>query len=93
MAELSSRVGLGTSEAVISFENRGLFRFGRYRVDVGERHLLRDGEPVPSSLKGFDLLVPLVRRAGHLVCSKDDLLRQVWPGAWRKPIFVEGGKG
>jgi DNA-binding winged helix-turn-helix (wHTH) protein len=54
----------------MSFENRGLYGFGRCRVDVGERHVLRDGEPVPISPKGFDLLVALVRRPGHLVSKE-----------------------
>jgi DNA-binding winged helix-turn-helix (wHTH) protein len=39
------------------------------------------GEPVALTAKAFDLLVVLVRRAGHLV-TKDDLFDEVWPGTF-----------
>jgi DNA-binding winged helix-turn-helix (wHTH) protein/TolB-like protein/Flp pilus assembly protein TadD len=39
--------------------------------------LLNSGAPVTLTPKAFDLLVVLVRRAGHLVL-KDELLREVW---------------
>jgi DNA-binding winged helix-turn-helix (wHTH) protein len=44
-----------------------------------ERWLLRDGNPLGLTGKSFDLLVTLVRHAGHLL-TKDELLRAVWPG-------------
>jgi hypothetical protein len=32
-----------------------IFEFGPYRLDTAERVLLRDGEPVPLTLKAFDV--------------------------------------
>ena len=54
-----------------------LFAFGPYRLDVHERQLLRDGQPVPLPPKLFDLLTALVKQSGHLV-PKQDLLDAVW---------------
>jgi DNA-binding winged helix-turn-helix (wHTH) protein len=59
--------------------------FGELTIDVGERRVTRHGEAVALPPKAHDLLVCLVRRAGHLV-SKRDLLDAVWPDA-----FVEEG--
>ena len=51
--------------------------FGPFRLDTGERRLLRAGQPVSLTPKAFDLLVYLVERHGRLV-SKKDLLSAVW---------------
>jgi DNA-binding winged helix-turn-helix (wHTH) protein len=61
------------------------FSFGAFVLDVAERSLCRDGREVALPPKAHDLLVELVRRAGHLV-SKKELLQAVWPEA-----FVEEG--
>lgn len=61
------------------------YRFGSVTLDVGERRLTRGLDVLHLSPKAFDVLVALVRRAGHLV-SKQDLLTEVWPDA-----FVEEG--
>jgi len=61
------------------------YEFGRFRLDVAEHVLLRDGEPVPLTPKVFDILVALVENGGQVV-SKDDLMKRVWPN-----IFVEEG--
>jgi DNA-binding winged helix-turn-helix (wHTH) protein len=37
--------------------------------------------------KAFDLIVALVRRDGHLV-TKDDLLREVWPGTFVEEVNI-----
>ena len=55
------------------------FRFGRFVLVPSERLLLSDGNPVALTGKAFDLLVTLVRHAGHLL-TKDELLLAVWPG-------------
>jgi DNA-binding winged helix-turn-helix (wHTH) protein/TolB-like protein/tetratricopeptide (TPR) repeat protein len=62
-----------------------LYEFGEFRLDPGERLLLRDGHPVPLTPKAFDVLTVLVQRSGHLV-EKRELLEAVWPGS-----FVEEG--
>ena len=58
-------------------ESDHIFEFGPYRLDVGERLLLKDGSPVLLTPKAFEILCVLVARAGHLV-GKEDLLREVW---------------
>jgi DNA-binding winged helix-turn-helix (wHTH) protein/TolB-like protein/Flp pilus assembly protein TadD len=62
-----------------------IFEFGDFILSPKERLLLCSGEPVPLTPKAFDVLVVLVRRAGHLV-SKDDLLREVWPNTFVEEV-------
>lgn len=64
-----------------------IFRFGDFVLAPQERLLLRDNEPVRLTAKALDLLVVLVRRAGHLV-SKDELLREVWPGSFVQEVSL-----
>lgn len=64
----------------MSKANKGLYEFGTFRLDVGERLLSRDGERVPLPEKAFDTLCVLVRHGNHLV-RKDELLNEVWPDA------------
>src|SRR5215210_6196309 len=61
------------------------YEFGRFRLKVAERVLLREGELVPLTPKVFDILVTLVENGGQLV-AKDDLMKRVWPHT-----FVEEG--
>jgi DNA-binding response OmpR family regulator len=37
-----------------------IYEFGPFRLDAGERHLLRDGQAVSLTPKAFDLLLVLV---------------------------------
>ena len=53
-------------------------QFGPFLIDVGERILWRDGEPVPLTPKAFDVLAALLEKPGQLI-TKDELLRKVWP--------------
>ena len=55
-----------------------LFQFGAFRLDAGERVLLRDGRLVPLPAKVFRTLLLLVRNNGHVV-EKDVLMQEVWP--------------
>lgn len=55
-----------------------IYKFGNFRLEVAERRLFRDGEPVLLTPKAFDVLVILVRNDGKLV-TKQELLNQVWP--------------
>jgi DNA-binding winged helix-turn-helix (wHTH) protein len=64
---------------------RERYSFGDVTLDVSEHRLQRGGNDVPLSPKAWDVLLHLVRRAGHLV-SKQELLDAVWPSA-----FVEEG--
>jgi DNA-binding winged helix-turn-helix (wHTH) protein len=61
------------------------YTFGDAALDVEERRVTRGGQPVQLAPKAHDVLVHLVRRAGHLV-QKQELLQAVWPEA-----FVEEG--
>ena len=58
-----------------------LYEFGPFRLDPGERLLLRAGEPVPLTPKAFDLLLVLVVEAGHLL-EKEALMKAVWPDSF-----------
>jgi DNA-binding winged helix-turn-helix (wHTH) protein len=51
-----------------------LYEFGSFRLDPGERLLLRAGEPIPLTPKAFDLLLVLVKEAGHLL-EKEGLIK------------------
>jgi DNA-binding winged helix-turn-helix (wHTH) protein/tetratricopeptide (TPR) repeat protein len=54
------------------------YEFGPFRLDAGERLLLRDGAVVQLTPKAFDLLLVLVEQHGHLL-EKSELLKLVWP--------------
>ncbi len=61
------------------------YEFGRFRLDVRERVLLRDRDLVPLTPKVFEILLALVEQSGHVV-EKDDLMKRIWPDT-----FVEEG--
>ena len=65
-----------------------IYEFGPFRLEVKERRLLRDGQPVQLRAKVFDTLRVLVENHGRLVC-KDDLMKAVWPDA----VVEEGRQG
>ena len=54
------------------------YEFGPFRLDLRERLLLREGQPLTLTPKAFDVLAMLVRRSGSLV-EKDELFSEVWP--------------
>src|SRR5262245_54996629 len=55
-----------------------VYEFGDFRLDVGERQLLRGGRAIPLTTKVFDTLAVLLERSGRLL-TKDELMRHVWP--------------
>jgi pimeloyl-ACP methyl ester carboxylesterase/DNA-binding winged helix-turn-helix (wHTH) protein len=55
-----------------------VYLFGPFRLEVSERRLLRDGEPVPLLGKAFDTLVLLVEGAGALQ-RQEVLMDRLWP--------------
>lgn len=61
------------------------FQFDAFRLDAGERVLLRNGRLVHLPAKVFSTLLVLVRNNGHVV-EKDVLMNEVWPDE-----FVEEG--
>ncbi len=54
-------------------------RFGRFELQVRERRLLADGQPVPLQARALDLLIVLARHPGQLL-GRQQLLERVWPG-------------
>lgn len=61
------------------------YEFGRFRINTGDRVLLRDQEIVQLTPKVFDILLALVENSGQVI-SKDGLMKKVWPDT-----FVEDG--
>src|SRR5687767_10446584 len=57
-----------------------VYEFGPFRLDPGERLLLRHSQPVAITPKAFDLLVYLVQRPGRLA-DKHALMAALWPDA------------
>ncbi len=66
-------MGVGGKASVV-------YEFGPFRLDPGERRLVREGQPIPLRAKIFETLCALVESHGHLV-HKDELIRRVWPDA------------
>ena len=57
-----------------------MYEFDAFRVDIGERLLLREGRALPLTPKAFDLLVYFVEHPRRLL-EKATLLEEVWPEA------------
>lgn len=53
------------------------FEFGPFRLDVTERLLLRDGQPVPLTQKAFETLLVLIQHNGYMV-EKEELIKMIW---------------
>ena len=69
---------LSASGSDPSGDHGTVFEFGPFRLDPGERLLIRDGQPVALTPKAFDLLVYLVQRPGRLA-DKHALMSALWP--------------
>ena len=82
MASLTSTVPLRWESAIgatpIPSSRSYTFCFGRFRLDVRERLLLKDDAEVNIGSRAFDLLLALVERAGETV-NRKDLFERVWP--------------
>ncbi|HEY0461393.1 MAG TPA: winged helix-turn-helix domain-containing protein [Pyrinomonadaceae bacterium] len=61
----------------IEAKTRQIYEFDNFRLDVQERQLWRDGEPVALYAKAFEMLVVLVENRGRLL-AKDELFALVW---------------
>ncbi|MBA3694334.1 MAG: transcriptional regulator [Acidobacteria bacterium] len=64
----------------MSKENKELYEFDKFCLDVSERFLLKNGKRVALADRAFDTLCVLVRRGNRLV-SKDELMTEVWADA------------
>ena len=67
--------------------SRHSYDFGAFRLDVGERQLLRKGVSLPLTPKAFEVLTVLVERAGHLV-EKGELLGLVWADTFVEEVNI-----
>lgn len=56
--------------------DKELYEFGPFRLNVEDRRLLRDGEPVHLEPKVFEVLVVLVRNQGQLL-TKEQLKKEI----------------
>lgn len=65
----------------MSGQSRHSYSFGCFRLEEGERRLLRDGQPVILTPKAFEILLTLVENNGHLV-DKEELMKRVWPDSF-----------
>ena len=61
------------------------YEFCKFRVDCGERVLLRDGEAVPLPPRVFDTLLLLVRNSGRAL-EKDALMKELWPDTFVEEV-------
>lgn len=61
------------------------YEFGPFRLEAGERRLLRDGQVVPLRPKVFDVLLVLLQNSGRFL-SKEELMKLVW----RDTVVEEG---
>ena len=58
--------------------------FKAFRLDTANHLLWRDGDRVPLTPKGFDVLAYLVEHAGRVV-SQDEVLEALWPETYVNP--------
>lgn len=58
-----------------------IYEFGPFRLDTKRHALLRDGDPVPLTLKSFKTLLLLVENGGDVV-ERTELMERVWPNAF-----------
>lgn len=56
-----------------------VYEFGRFRLEVRDQRLTRDGVPVALPPKEFETLRCLAEAGGRLV-TKEELLTRVWAG-------------
>ena len=62
-------------------ENKGVYKFNAFRLDIGERVLWRGDEHVPLPPKVLDLLCLLVEKQGAII-SKQELMNAIWTDAF-----------
>ena len=77
MAELFSRIKALLRRAYGDSDEKPTISFGSVKVDISARSATKNGEPVPLSLKEFDLLACLCEHMGTAV-PKETLLSEVW---------------
>jgi pimeloyl-ACP methyl ester carboxylesterase/DNA-binding winged helix-turn-helix (wHTH) protein len=67
-----------SAAAPAAADGTAVFRFGRCRLDLRSRELVRDQQRVPMENRAFDMLVYLIEHRDRAV-SKDELQEAIWP--------------
>ncbi len=70
-----------SQSAAMSSLTSHLYAFGEFRVDVQNRVLRKNEEPIPLTPKAFEVLLLLIQHSGEVV-SKDELIQRVWPDSF-----------
>jgi DNA-binding response OmpR family regulator len=70
-----------------------VMRFGDLEMDRTERKVTQAGQEVELTATEFSLLESLLRRRGERVCSRAELMREVWPTVERHGAGAQGGQG
>jgi DNA-binding winged helix-turn-helix (wHTH) protein len=66
-------------------ETKHFYEFGPFRIDPGQKLLMREGKVVPVTPKVFETLIVLIEKRGQVV-QKEELMNRLWPDT-----FVEEG--
>ena len=69
----------------MKLKKKHLYGFGPFQLDVVEKVLFREGQPVPLTPRVYEVLMLLVQNGDHVV-TKEDLMLEVW-----RDSFVEDG--
>lgn len=67
-----------------------VMRFGDLEMNRSERRVTQAGQTVELTATEFSLLESLLRRRGERVCSRAELMREVWPAAETQGAGVPG---
>src|SRR5258708_21252042 len=65
----------------MSEKTRSLYEFGAFHLNPGRRMLVRNGEQIALTPKGFDTLLLLVQNRGR-VLTKEELMNTLWPESY-----------
>src|SRR5687767_14767202 len=58
-------------------QERSIYEFHNFQLDIGKGKLLRDSNPVSMQWKTFELLCTLVKSNGNLL-TRDELMDKLW---------------
>lgn len=65
----------------MSLAVKEIYEFGEFRLDAGEKILMRGEKQIELTPKGFELLSVLVENNGRLL-KKEELMEKVWAGSF-----------
>lgn len=75
--ELMARVRAFLRNALVADGPRPIYNDGHLKIDLAQREVFLQGEPVPLTRKEFMLLSLLVQQPGRLI-TQSQLLREMW---------------